>query len=80
MRLSYTYMQHIKWIYRRNAILESNVKFLAQYSQELQSRLDEIETLTRLRQEDRLDEVLDLSDDYVEKVLSLKSRVSANGS
>ena len=78
MRLAFSYMQHTKWIYNRNAILESNVKFLAQYSQQLQQKLDEIETVSRLRQEDRLDEVLDLSDDYVEKVLSIKRSAASD--
>ena len=74
MRLAYTYMQETKWIFRRNALVENNLQFLAQYNQELQTRLDEIETVTRLKQQDRLDEVLDLSDDYVERVLSIRSK------
>lgn len=73
MRLAYTYMQETKWIFRRNALVENNLQFLAQYNQELQTRLDEIETVTRLKQQDRLDEVLNLSDDYVERVLSIRS-------
>jgi hypothetical protein len=74
MRLAYTYMQETKWIFRRNSLVENNLQFLAQYNQELQTRLDEIETVTRLKQQDRLDEVLDLSDDYVERVLSIRSK------
>lgn len=73
MRLAYTYMQETKWIFHRNALVENNLQFLAQYNQELQTRLDEIETVTRLKQQDRLDEVLDLSDDYVERVLSIRA-------
>ena len=74
MRLAFTYMQETKWIYQRNAFVESNLQFLAQHNQELQKRLDEIETVTRLKQQDRLEEVLDLSDEYVERVLSIRSR------
>ena len=74
MRLAYTYMQETKWIFRRNALVENNLQFLAQHNQELQKRLDEIETVTRLKQQDRLEEVLDLSDEYVERVLSIRSR------
>ncbi len=60
MRLASMYMQKTKFLHDRNSILESNIRFLAQHNKELQERLDEYETVSRLKLEGRLDEVMDV--------------------
>jgi hypothetical protein len=66
MRLASMYMRQTKWIHDRNNILESNIRFLAQHNKELQERLDEYETVARLKLEGRLDEVMDIVGRVVE--------------
>ncbi len=66
MRLASMYMHQTKWIHDRNNILESNIRFLAQHNKELQERLDEYETVARLKLEGRLDEVMDIVGRVVE--------------
>ncbi len=66
MRLASMYMRQTKWIHDRNNILESNIRFLAQHNKELQERLDEYETVARLKFEGRLDEVMDIVGRVVE--------------
>ncbi len=55
MRLAHLHMQQTKFIHYRNALLESSYRFLAHHNKELQERLDEFETVERLKLEGRLE-------------------------
>jgi hypothetical protein len=78
MRLAYMYMQDTRHIHQRNAILEANIRYLADYNRQIESQLDEIMTVSRLKMDNRLEEVLDLSDRYVESVLSVRKNLQEN--
>ncbi len=54
MKLAHLYMEQTKFIHHRNALLESNYRFLAHHNKELQERLNEFETVETLYIEDRL--------------------------
>jgi len=54
MKLAHLYMQQTRFIHHRNALLESNYRFLAHYNKELQERLNEYETVETLTRENRL--------------------------
>ncbi len=58
MKLAHLYMEQTKFIHQRNALLESNYRFLAHHNKELQDRLNEYETVETLYIEDRLRETL----------------------
>ena len=73
MKLASMYMRDTRYIHRRNVILESNIKYLAALNQELQAELDEIKTVSKLQLENRMDEAFELSEKYVESVLSFKN-------
>ncbi len=60
MRLAYLHMEQTKHIHDRNNILESNIRYLAQHNKELSERLEEYETIARLKLEGRLDDVVDV--------------------
>ncbi len=49
MKLAHLYMQQTKFIHHRNALLESNYRFLAHHNKELQARLEEYKTVVKLR-------------------------------
>jgi len=54
MKLAHLYMQQTKFIHHRNALLESNYRFLAYHNKELQERLAEYETVETLTRVNRL--------------------------
>ena len=72
MRLAYMYMQDTRHIHQRNAILEANIRYLSEYNRQIESQLGEIMTVIKLQSEGRMEEVLELSEHYVESVLALK--------
>ena len=58
MKLAHLYMEQTKFIHHRNAVLESNYRFLAHYNKELQERLNEFETVETLTLENRLEDTI----------------------
>ncbi len=50
-------MQQTKFVHHRNALLESNYRFLAYHNKELQERLDEYETVQKITHEGRLQDL-----------------------
>ena len=58
MKLALLYMQQTKFIHHRNALLESSYRHLAHHNKELQERLDEYETIEKITQESRLEDVI----------------------
>lgn len=58
MKLAHLYMEQTKFIHHRNALLESNYRFLAHYNKELQERLNDYETVETLTREDRLEDAI----------------------
>jgi len=79
MRLAYMFMANTRHVHQRNAILEANIRFLSTYNQKIELKLQEIETVTRLRCEDRFEEVLEASDAYMQTVLSCREKINLNG-
>lgn len=78
MRFSYSFMRETAFIHSRNIMLESNLKWLTEYNAELQDKVNELDTITKLRCEGRLEQVMDEADKYVEKVMSLHSLAAKN--
>ena len=72
LKMAYFYIQDTQFIHDRNSILESHVRFLSEHNKQTQARLNEYETITQLKLDNRLEEVMDCADAYVEKVLSMK--------
>ncbi len=58
MKLAHLYMEQTNFIHHRNALLESNYRFLAHHNKELKERLNEYETVEILYIEDRLKDTL----------------------
>ena len=79
MQLAYSYMSDTRHIHQRNVILEANIRFLASYNAELEQKVNEYETITRLQQENRLEEIIELSESHVEAVLSAARKIHLNG-
>ena len=82
LKMAYFYLQDTKFIHDKNSMLESQVRFLSQQNKQLHTRLSEYEAITRLKLDNRLEEVMDCADAYVDNVLSHKQeRISSrNGS
>ena len=78
MRLSYLYMQDTIHIHRRNAVLQVNLNYLAEYNQQIEAQIDEIRTVSKLQSEGRLKEVLEDSARYVDAVVSLRGKYESH--
>lgn len=74
LKMAYFYMQDTMFIHDKNSMLESQVRFLSEHNNQLHARLNEYETITRLKLDNRLEEIMDCAEGYVEKVLSLKQQ------
>ena len=57
MKIAHFYMQETKWIHARNNILENNIRYLSLYNKEIREKLNEYETVEKLKLEGRLEEV-----------------------
>ncbi len=74
MRFAYSFMRETTFLHSRNMMLESNLKWLTEYNAELQGRLNELDVITKLKCEGRLEKALDEADRYVENVMSLHAK------
>ena len=72
MQFSYQYMRELSHLVDRNQFLEYQVYTLRKLCSELQLRVDEIDIVAKLDAENRLEEVLEQSRQYTDKVLSIR--------
>ena len=77
LKMAYFYIQDTQFIHDRNILLESHVKFLSEHSKQLQNRLNEYETLTRLKLDNRLEEVMNCAEAYVQKVQQIHKQANS---
>jgi len=72
MMFSYRYMREIEYILEENKVLQDQNGFLRHRNSELQSRVDEIDTIARLQCEGRLEDVIKEAEQYTNKVLQVR--------
>lgn len=80
LKMSYFYIQDTQFIHDRNQLLESYVKFLAANNLELEKRVNEYETLTKLTIDQRLEEVAQTAEAFVKKALHQRDIINNGNS